>query len=186
MSESAKYLHLTRQYLEGRGVDCGSGSWPVVPSAIQVELPKNKFKEYTGRDLPDHVEWPGDIMDLPFKDNTLDYVYSSHLIEDFPRDNCDGKEYPANQPTWQKLFREWKRVLKPEGYMVIIVPEVARWKKTIELGQTPTCSHWAPEPSLGDCSRVATAAGFQVVFERLTDLDWRDYSILMVAIKPRE
>lgn len=183
MSESAKYLHLTRPYLQGNGIDCGSGSWPVTPSAIQVELPRDRFKAYTGRDLPDHVEWPGDIMDLPFKDNVLDYVYSSHLIEDFSRDPLPDR---PDLPTWPKLFKEWKRVLKPDGYMVIIVPEVARWKRTIELGQAPNCAHWAPEPSLGDCTRIATEAGFLVLFERLTDLDPRDYSILMVAIKPRE
>ena len=183
MSESEKYLHLTKQFLVGNGVDCGSGGWPVVPWAIQVELDQERFKHYNQCDVPENIEWKGDIVDLPFKDGTLDFVYSSHLIEDFCRE-----ERPDNPQlvTWPRLFREWKRVLKPEGYMVILVPDFKRWKRTLELGQTPNCSHWAPEPSLGDCSRVATAAGFQVIFERLTDLDWRDYSILMVAIKPRD
>jgi len=184
MSEASKYIHMTRKFMEGgRGIDLGTGGWPVVPWAIQVELPADKYKVYTGRELPDTVEWPGDIADLPFKDNTLDFVHSSHLIEDFPRD-VDGAR--PGDITWPVLFREWMRVLKPGGYMILIVPDCARWKKTLELGQAPNCAHFSPEPSLGDLTRVLMQAGMQVIFERLTDLDWRDYSILAVAIKPNE
>jgi SAM-dependent methyltransferase len=46
--------------------------------------------------------------DLPFKDNTLDYVLSSHVIEHF------------YDPV--KALREWHRVIKPGGYIFIIAP----------------------------------------------------------------
>ena len=181
MSESEKYLHMTKPYLSGNGVDCGSGGWPVVPWAIQVELPGHLFKHYTGRDIPETIEWQGDIASLPFKDGTLDFVYASHLIEDFPRDEIPNHPKRYN---WPMLFREWRRVLKPGGNLICLVPEFHRWKKTIELGQVPNCSHEAPEPLLGDMTRVMTACGFMVLFERMTNLDWRDYSILAVAVKP--
>lgn len=172
MSESAKYLALTRPYLKGNGVDIGSGGWPVVPWAIQIELPADKFRHYTaGRELPETVEWQGDIYDLPFKDNVLDFVYSSHLIEDF------------SQNDWRRLFTEWRRCLKPSGYMVILVPEFVRWNAAIKAGQPPNCSHWAPEPSLGDLSAAARAVGMGIVEERLTDLSPEDYSILGVFRK---
>jgi len=172
MSESAKYVELTRRYLNGNGVDIGSGGWPVVPWAIQIELPRDKFKHYTGgRELPDTVEWQGDIFDLPFKDNTLDFVYSSHLIEDF------------SQNDWRRMFTEWRRCLKPTGYMVILVPEVVRWNAAIAKGQPPNCSHWAPEPSVGDLSAAAMAVGMGVIEERLTNLSPEDYSILFIGRK---
>jgi SAM-dependent methyltransferase len=173
-SESSKYLALTLPYLVGNGVDIGSGGWPVVPWAIQVELPAEEFKHYTnGRPIPSHVEWLGDIANLPFKDGVLDWVYSSHLIEDFSRDE-----------TWPKLFREWTRCLKPLGYMVIIVPDCALWAAAIERGQPPNCSHHAPEPSVGDISKVAKESGLEVIEDRLTQIDWKDYSILGVLRKP--
>ena len=50
--------------------------------------------------------------DLPFKDNTLDYVLSSHVIEHF------------FDPV--KALREWNRVVKPGGYIYIIAPHKDR------------------------------------------------------------
>ncbi len=50
--------------------------------------------------------------DLPFKDNTLDYVLSSHVIEHF------------FDPV--KALREWHRVVKPGGYLFIIAPHKER------------------------------------------------------------
>ena len=50
--------------------------------------------------------------DLPFKDNTLDYVLTSHVIEHF------------FDPV--KALREWYRVVKPGGYIFIIAPHMDR------------------------------------------------------------
>ena len=50
--------------------------------------------------------------DLPFKDNTLDYVLTSHVIEHF------------FDPV--KALREWHRVIKPGGYIFIIAPHMDR------------------------------------------------------------
>lgn len=181
-SESSKYLALTVPYLVGNGVDIGSGGWPVVPWAIQIEQPSEQFKHYTnGRSVPADTEWLGDICNLPFKDNTLDFCYSSHLVEDFCREDTD--KYPI---TWHKLFREWKRCLKPGGLMIILVPDRVLWEAAIARGQPPNCSHHNFEPSLGDLSRVFLECGFQIVEERLTQIDWRDYSILGVAKKPND
>lgn len=171
MSETNKYLHLTRPYLKGNGVDIGSGGWPVVPNAIQIELPADKFAWYNQRPIPETIEWQGDMFNLPFKDDTLDFIYSSHLIEDF------------SQNDWRVMFTEWKRCLKRSGYMVILVPEVTRWAAAIARGQGPNCQHFAPEPSLGDLSRAAMAVGMGVVEERLTSIDEFDYSIMGIFRK---
>lgn len=50
--------------------------------------------------------------DLPFKDNTLDYVLSSHVVEHF------------FDPV--KALREWRRVIKPGGYIFVIAPHKDR------------------------------------------------------------
>jgi SAM-dependent methyltransferase len=49
---------------------------------------------------------------LPFKDNTLDFVISSHVIEHF------------YDPV--KAIQEWMRVIKPGGYVYIIAPHKDR------------------------------------------------------------
>lgn len=173
-SESSKYLGLTVPYLCGNGIDLGSGGWPVVPWAIQIEQTAEEFTRYNQRPPPSTIEWLGTIFDLPFKDGVLDWVYSSHLIEDFNQ----GEH-------WPKLFREWARVLKPGGLMILLVPEKERWAAYIARGGVPNCSHWAPEPSVGDMSRVAQSAGLVVVEERLTEIDELDFSILGVFRKPK-
>lgn len=172
-SETEKYLHLTQKYCEGNGVDIGSQGCPVVPWAIQLEQPFEKFKHYTGgMDLPESVHWQGDARDLPFKDGVLDWIHCSHVIEDW------------DQKTWPKVFAEWKRCLKRGGYIIVLVPEVVRWNEAIKRGQCPNCSHWAPEPSVGDLSRAAHAVpGLKVLEDRMTDLNPEDYSILGVFQK---
>lgn len=178
-SETAKYLALTLPYLVGNGVDLGSGGWPVVPWAIQVEQTPEAFKSYTGRRVPSGVQWLGSIIDLPFKNRTLDWVYASHLIEDFCRENTD-----AHPITWHKCFEEWRRVLKPGGLLVVLVPDCKLWGEAIARGQTPNCAHFAPEPSLGDLSRVMKECDFEVVEERMTALTPEDWSILGVGRRP--
>lgn len=71
---------------------------------------KNEEIATCGQFLP--VDWvsPGD--DLPFKDNTWDFVISSHVIEHF------------YDPV--KTVLEWLRVTKPGGYVYMIVPHKER------------------------------------------------------------
>lgn len=52
-----------------------------------------------------------DITNLKFKDNTVDLIYASHVLEYF-----DINEV-------KKLLREWRRVLKPGGVLRIAVPD---------------------------------------------------------------
>ena len=50
--------------------------------------------------------------DLPFKDETLDYVFSSHVVEHF------------FDPI--KAIEEWYRVVRPGGYIAMIIPHKDR------------------------------------------------------------
>ncbi len=50
--------------------------------------------------------------DLPFKDNTLDFIISSHVVEHY------------FDPI--KAMKEWYRVIKPGGYIFTIAPHVDR------------------------------------------------------------
>jgi hypothetical protein len=167
-SEVSKYLHLISPYLEKPCLDLGSGGYAVTDFAIQVELPSDEFNKYTAGRKPDHpIHIHGDIFNLPFKDGTVGSIVASHLIEDWPRSK------------WPEFFREWRRVLRPGGYLVVLVPERERWWHCInEFGQCHNFSHSNPEPSVGDITKAAEGTGLVVISERLTDAFPWDYSIL--------
>jgi predicted SAM-dependent methyltransferase len=52
-----------------------------------------------------------DITKLPFEDNSVDLIYSSHVLEYFDRTEV------------LDVLNEWKRVLKPNGTLRLAVPD---------------------------------------------------------------
>jgi len=59
----------------------------------------------------DHLDY-GSITDLSdFEDNSVDLIYSSHVIGYFDRDSVKG------------LLLEWKRILKKDGILRIAIPD---------------------------------------------------------------
>jgi SAM-dependent methyltransferase len=81
----------------------------------------NKFFDiYQTADLlMDHVDFKVDLTNLKFKDNSYDFFICSHILEHILDDN--------------KAIFELKRILKPNGYGILIVPIIIDLKSTIEL-----------------------------------------------------
>src|SRR5688572_11733432 len=79
-SETSKVRHLVVQYCQGYGCDVGFGGDKIVPDAVGIDLPQPYA--HTGKD---RVEIGCDVIheEIPVADGTYDYVYTSHLIEDF-------------------------------------------------------------------------------------------------------
>lgn len=110
VSETSKCRARLAPFCQGAGLDIGPGGDPIVPAAIRVDLPTPYSSVGS---LP--VQLPGDATNLLwFKDGTLDYVYSSHVLEDFVDTTA--------------LLREWLRVLKPGGFLVIYCPDERRFR----------------------------------------------------------
>lgn len=171
MSESAKYRHLTQPYLSGNGLDLGSGGTPVVPWAISMDLPTGEFLHYRSNQQPEHsIHLAGDARNLHwFRDGVLDFVYSSHLLEDFFE--------------WEPVLAEWARVIKPGGYLVILVPDKELWNEAIRNGQPPNCAH-THESRPGELSEYITRlGGFEIIQDKLTELFPGDYTVLFIARK---
>jgi SAM-dependent methyltransferase len=167
MSETAKYRKFTVKHCQGNGVDIGSGGDPVVPSAIQVELPPEEYFKYRSGDVHGMpIQWHGSATELPFKDKTLDYVYSSHLLEDFL--------------LWRPVLKEWTRVLKVGGKIIILVPDKELWAAALRKGQLPNCAH-KHESYVGELTKEAKHFGWKVIEDRLTKLTPEDYTILFVG-----
>ena len=173
MSETDKYRHLTTPYLKGCGVDIGTGGYaPIVPHAISVELPPERFAWYTSNRKPEFpIHLDCGALDLPFKDGSLDFVYSSHLIEDFA--------------DWFPALREWTRIVKVGGRIVITFPDKKLWNEAIARGQPPNCEH-RHESYVGEMSEhFRHFPNFEILADRLTALTPEDYSIMFVAQRTR-
>ena len=86
----------------------------MVDEAVRVNLGCGPLKyegwinvDFDEKYNPDVV---ADARALPFEDATIDELYSSHLLEHF------GYEEP--------ILEEWHRVLRPEGKITIVVPDI--------------------------------------------------------------
>jgi len=104
-SETSKCRARLAPFCSGYGLDLGFGGDPITASAIRVDQPQPYAD--TGA-AP--VQLGGDATQLHwFRDGVLDYVYSSHLLEDF----ADTRA----------VLVEWLRVLKPGGNLIIFCPD---------------------------------------------------------------
>lgn len=140
-----------------------------MPWAIQVDLPDEQFKEYGhAHEVKYPIQWRGDCRDLPFKDYSLDFVYSSHLIEDFE--------------DWPKVLSEFTRCLKTRGHLIIMVPDRERFREAVDNGQGDNLAH-KHEFRVGELTEWANnSGGLKVIFDQLTLVRGpRDYNILFVA-----
>ncbi len=172
MSETAKYRHLVVDYCKGNGIDIGSGGDPVVPWAISVDLPSVDYERYNAGKKPENaIHWRGDARRLPFTAHQLDFIFSSHLIEDF----SSGEQ--------RALITDWKPLVKPGGYMILIAPDKDLWTTAVRNGQPPNCAH-KHELRVGELSRMFTGA-WTIIRDSRTDLFPGDYSILFIAQKAK-
>lgn len=141
-----------------------------MPWAIQVELPEAEFQRYSGGMTLDQAGvWRGDGRVLPFKNGTLDFVFSSHLIEDFA--------------DWTPALREWDRVLKPGGKLIILTPDNDLFNAAIARGQTPNCAHQHCGKPGEITALMANIHPYRVIRDSLTNLFPNDYSILFIGEK---
>jgi SAM-dependent methyltransferase len=114
------------------GIDLGFGGDPISSHAIAMDLPSPYAETHdeTGSSHPQHLK--GDARNLYwFRDGVLDYVYSSHLLEDFPNT--------------QEVLREWLRVLKPGGKLILVQPDEMKYREFCKMtGQDQNAAHAQP------------------------------------------
>lgn len=89
------------RYFRGSGIDIGAGQDVIAQYGRQFPL----ITAVRGWDMPD-----GDAQYLAsIPDNTFDFVHSSHCLE--------------HMQDPQVALRNWIRVAKPGGYLIITVPD---------------------------------------------------------------
>jgi SAM-dependent methyltransferase len=109
---------MAHRYLDGlRGIEIGgsfTNSFGLKTLNVDYTEENNQFTQEdlgnSGQSLKVDIVANGD--DLPFKDNVWDFVINSHVLEHF------------FDPI--KTVNEWMRVIKPGGYLYMIVPHKER------------------------------------------------------------
>jgi SAM-dependent methyltransferase len=89
------------------------GSWNLM---VQTVWWGRLFAGYvagrSGFRWPAHVQWMDITRRLPFNDESVDAIYASHVLEHLYRDDA------------LRLLNECKRVLKPEGVIRLVLPDL--------------------------------------------------------------
>lgn len=103
--EAKKIVWEAAPFLRGRGLDLGAGVFKVLPHVISVD---NGHHEAFGHQIHADVRVAtAEKLDV-FASASMDFVFSSHLLEHI-------QDYKA-------ALREWWRVVKQGGYMVLYLP----------------------------------------------------------------
>lgn len=112
-SETSKVRSMVTPYCTGKGCDIGFGGDKVMKvNCDGIDFPQPYTN--TGKDK---VDIGVDVInnEIPVPDNTYDYVYTSHLIEDF-EDTGDA-------------LRKFIRILKNEGTFILVFPDQPVYEK---------------------------------------------------------
>lgn len=140
-------------YTRGKVLELGPGPWKTFPHFIGV-------------DLLGHV--PVDARDLSiFAGHSMDAVFSSYLLNEFPEEE---------QP---KALKEWWRVVKPGGYLVLYLPEIPTPVKIDGPLYDEQVRQWMKDAGYWDlCVWQDTAGGFLQVYKKLSSaihrFTWND------------
>ena len=127
----ATYTALTGKILEElSGIDVGCGGDAIVGEAISMDFAFPYTKCGYGP-----IQLKGNSRHLPwFSDGGLDYLYSSHLFEDFDRNEN------------LQVLREWARIIRPGGHLLLLLPDQSRYGAYCNArGEDPNEHHKIPE-----------------------------------------
>lgn len=123
VSETSKCRESLSRFCVGDGIDIGFGGDPIVAHAICMDLP-TPYARY--RNHAQHLHGSADNLKW-FRDNSLDWVYSSHVLEDFEDTRA--------------VLEEWIRVVRPGGVVVLYLPDEATYRAHCRRQNKPPNVH---------------------------------------------
>lgn len=169
MSETGTARPHLAPFCVGAGVDIGPGGDPINDTAFRVDYDPNPC----AGTLPPHLVW--DARTLPFNTNSLDYVYSSHALEDFEDTTA--------------ALKEWIRVIRPGGLLVLFLPDQVVYKAHCDkTGQELNPAHKHANFGLGYMMNCLSNLGYDQddVVHQAWPVDYNPYSFSLVIRKKHE
>jgi predicted SAM-dependent methyltransferase/ADP-heptose:LPS heptosyltransferase len=161
--ESDKIKYDIVPYTRGRGLDLGCGHKKVWPHAIGVDN-----GHHFGQAGADVIVETCEDLGL-FADGSMDFVFSSHLLEHI-------EDYEA-------ALKEWWRVIKIGGYLVLYLPHKDFYPNIGQPGANPDHKHDFVPADIMDCMRYVDPYWELVQCQERNE--GNEYSFLMV-IKKRD
>lgn len=163
--ESDKIRFEVLPYLSRGGLDVGCGPKKVWPHLVGID--SGADTQLFGVAMkPDMVVSSADRLAV-FADNALENVYSSHLLEHIV--------------SWQAALREWWRIVKPGGHLVLYLPHADLYPNVGQPGANPDHKHdFRPEDIIDFC-RLAFSDW--TLCEHQTRDQGNEYSFLLVLRK---
>ncbi|HWA09398.1 MAG TPA: class I SAM-dependent methyltransferase [Opitutaceae bacterium] len=137
-------------WLRDPGVEIGAFKTPI-PGIKPVYV--DKFAEFAHEKCL--ADYEGEAIALPFRDDSLNYVASSHVLE-----------HVANPVL---ALEEWCRVLRPGGIIYFVVPD-KRYTWDHARATTPVAH------LLEDYERKTTAADATHIDDFVDNVDWTTFS----------
>lgn len=137
-------------WCRGLGVEIGAFKNPI-PGINPIYV--DKFANYANE--PTNAQYFGEATDLPFADESLDYVASSHVLE-----------HTANPI---KALCEWHRVLKHGGIVYMVVPDK---QFTFDISREPT----APSHMIDDYLNDVDDTDPTHIDDFVYGIDWSEFS----------
>lgn len=95
------------KYIVGLGLDIGCGTNRLSPTVMTTD-----WYPHVDTDLIWNCVHEGGRHPYPFRDNRFDFIFASHVLEDFAPDEI------------QFVFDEWLRMVKVGGHLIILVPDI--------------------------------------------------------------
>lgn len=170
-NEAAKVKYDIVPYTRGRGLDLGCG-------------PYKAFDHFTGVDNHDHRkkfgwQFEADVyvescekLDI-FSDKSMDFVFSSHLLEHIEN--------------FEDALREWWRVIKVGGHLVLYLPHKKFYPNIGQPGANPDHKHdFEPNDIADAMRRVASGESGWDLVENEDRNEGREYSFFQVYRKRRD
>lgn len=146
-NESGKIKWEIPKWTRGQGLDLGCGIQKTYPHFIGVDSGKDGV--LFGHPINPDVRVKS-AAELPmFATASMDFVFSSHLLEHFPITPDDPRTWDNQRAavlaqkmmiethTAADALREWMRVIKIGGYLVLYVPDEDHYPKVGEPGANP-------------------------------------------------
>jgi len=158
--EAEKIKYLTVPYTHGTGLDVGCGPSRIWPQSIGID----RWVSDQGASVV------CDVADLSlFADKSMDYVFSSHVLEDF----AEGDSV--------KILTEWWRPIKSGGHLILYLPHEKLYPKVGTNGANPAhLQDLSPEKVMEFMTRIKT--GFELL-ESEVRVGGNEYSFFMVFKK---